>query len=424
MDRQDRARLRCLAQRYAEYAHGRPMAARREKWRLHNRLEERTFPFHIEDNGTYLRDLMPPLACTEPACRELEARLLHAVVSYERIDDDRIIPARFVVDWSTPVDSFCPELRFRHVDDGYGGSFGYESNRPVRDLEADFHKLRRRTATLDRAGTERRVEVAEEAFAGLLPVVVGRVGSYYSDGIMNKAVHALGMEELYLAMATRPEAVHRLFAFLAADNVALGQWEEEQGLLTRNNDGNQGYCSGSSQFTDEMPMPQPDDAPVRSRDRYGYLETQEAVGLSPAMFDEFLMPYLSGLAARFRLMKFGCCEPVHHLMPLLCRLHGLRKVSVTPWCDLRRLAAQCPPDIIWSRKPVPLKLCGDRFDPAELRAHLQETLEIGAGYFVEFVFRDTNRLTGAMQDRVAAACAMVRALTGHPEGSRENGTGV
>ena len=97
---------------------------------------------------------------------------------------------------------------------------------------------------------------------------------------------------------------------------------------------------------------------------------------------------------------------------------GLRKVSVTPWCNQEKLAASCRRDVIWCRKPVPLKLCGDTFDPADFRKHLAETLEIGKDFFVEFVFRDTNRLTGAMERQVAEACAIVRDLTGHREGAR------
>ena len=194
MDARDRTHLRELASRYAEAAHDEAMARRREKWRLHNRMQERTFPFHIEDNGTYLRDLLPALRCEEETCRQLEGRLLHALVSYERIDDDRIIPDRFVVDWATTLSPYCDELSFRHVDDGYGQSFGYESNKPIRDLDADFDKLHRRTPTLDRELTDRRAELASDVFQGLLPVEVGRPSSLYSDGIANKAVHLMGME--------------------------------------------------------------------------------------------------------------------------------------------------------------------------------------------------------------------------------------
>ena len=419
MTAKDMTRLRNLAGAYADIAHGEVMAQRREKWRLHNRLQERTFPFHIEDNGSYVRDLLPPVECEDAECRVLEHGLLHALTAYETINDDRIIPDRFVVDWYTPMTTWCETLRISRVADGHGGALGYETNKPIRDIEADFDKLAKRTITLDRENTQRRGQLAETVFRGLLPVEIGRTSSLYSSGISNIAVHLMGMQELYLAMVTTPEAVHRLFRFFAEDNLALGQWEEDQGLLTRNNDGNQGYCSGSSQYTDETDIPA--GKPVASTDRYGYLESQESAGLSPSMFDEFLMPHLSKLAAKFKLLKFGCCEPVHDFMPYLQRLHGLRKVSVTPWCDLHKLAETCRPDIIWSRKPVPLMLCGGSFDPHAFRAHLQETMEIGKNYSIEFVFRDTTTLTGDMVERVALACDIVRDLTGHPEGSRPKG---
>ena len=415
MTTKDKTRLRDLACKYAEYACGEPMALRREKWRLHNRLEERTVPFHIEDNGSYLKDLTPPLECEDGECRALEARLLRALVSYEKINDDRIIPDRFVVDWCTAMTAVCDELRITRADDGYGGNLGYKTNKPIRDIDADFAKLKHRAITLDRERTERMRRLVETAFAGLLPVEVGRPSSLYSNGITNKAVHLMGMQELYLQMAMAPDAVHRLFTFLAEDNLALGQWEEDMDLLTLNHDGNQGYCSGSSQYSDQTSVMAGEK--VRSADRYGYLESQESAGISPEMFDEFLMPHFTRFADKFKLLKFGCCEPVHNLMPQLQRLNGLRKVSVTPWCDLGKLAESCRRDVIWSRKPVPLKLCGERFGPDDLRAHLQETLDVGRDHFVEFVYRDTNRLTGAMVDRVARACDMIRDLSGRHEGS-------
>ena len=416
MPMKDRERLRNLAGKYAEYALGAPMAQRREKWRLHNSRREKTFPFHIEDNGSYFRDLMPPLECEGDGCKALEAQLLHALTAYERIDDDRIIPARFVVDWCTPSTGVCDELRFTRADNGHGNTKGYTTNHPIQDIDADFWKLEKSRIHHDREESDRRLSLAMDIFAGLLPVEAGRPGSAYSNGITNQAVHLMGMQELYLQMAMNPQGVHRLLAFLAQNNLELGQWEEEQGLLTSNHDGNQGYCTGSSLFSDETVPPA--GRKVRSTDRYGYLESQESAGISPAMFDEFVMPYLTPLAAKFKFLMFGCCEAVHHLMPSLVRLHGLRKVSVTPWCDLRVLTDTCPTDIIWCRKPVPLLLCDNTFSEAALRSHLQETLDVGRDYFIEFVYRDTDRLTGAMTDRVARTCAMMRAMTGHPEGSR------
>lgn len=411
-----KVRLRELACKYAEYACGEPMAQRREKWRVHNRLQEKTYPFHIEDNGSYLGDLMPALECEDKAYRSIEGRLLRAIVAYETINDDRIIPDRFVVDWCTPMTEVCEELAFTRADNGRGSSLGFKTNRPIQDIDADSGKLKKRTISLDREATERHAQLAKEIFSGLLPVEIGRPSTQYSNGITNKAVLLMGMQELYLQMAMNPDAVTRLLTFLAEDNMALGQWEQEQNLLTLNNDGNQGYCSGSSHYSDETASVSGDR--VMSSDRYGYLESQESAGVSADMFEQFLMPHFTRLASKFKLFMFGCCEPVHNLMPALQRLPGLRKVSVTPWCDLKKLAETCRQDVIWCRKPVPLKLCGETFSPEDLRAHLQETLDIGRDYFVEFVYRDTNLLTGKMVDRVASTCAMIRELTGHREGSR------
>ena len=412
--------LRSLAGKYAEYALGDVMTHRREKWRLHNSMQEKTLPFHIEDNGAYLRDLSPPLKCEDDKCRHLEGQLVRALVSYEKINDDRIIPDKFVINWATESSNYCDELQFTRSNEGYGGTFGYETNKPVKDIDGDFSKLKKRTVTLNKELTHQRYELAQDVFQGLLPVVIGEPGSLYSNGITNKAVHLMGMQNLYLQMAMNPEAVHRLLTFLAEDNLALGQWQEEQGLLILNNDGNQGYCSGSSQFTDEIPGREiKEGETILTTDSYGYLEAQEAAGLSPEMFGEFLMPHFLKLANKFKLMKFGCCEGVHDFMPHLHKLNGLRKVSVTPWCALEKLATNCNQNIIWSRKPVPLKLCDSTFDADDFRLHLKETLEIGKDYFIEFIFRDTNRLTGQMEHRLTEACEIVREITNHPEGRRQ-----
>jgi hypothetical protein len=416
MNATEKSRLISLAGQYAECARSPVMTARREKWRLHNTLQEKTCPFHIEDNGSYFADLTPPLECADPLARELEARLLHALTAYETIDDDRIVPDRFVVPWRVSLTPLCEELSITRADNGRGNTLGYSTSKPIQDLDADWHKLKKQVPRLDREGSERAAHLAREVFEGRLPVEIGRVNSLYSNGITNQAVLLMGMQELYLQMAMNPEGVHRLFSFLAENLLTLGAWEEDRHLLTLNHDGNEGYCTGSSLYSDETAVAAGEH--VMASDRFGYLESQESAGISADMFGEFVMPHFRRLADKFKLLMFGCCEPVHDLMPALQRLHGLRKVSVTPWCNLEKLVETCAPDIIWCSKPIPLTLCGDTYNPAEQRRHLREILDIGRDWFVEFVYRDTCLLSGAMQDRVAQTCATIREITGHPEGGK------
>ena len=155
MSNTDTIRLRQLAQKYAEYACGEPMVQRREKWRVHNRLQEKTYPFHIEDNGSYFNDLTPPLECESDEYRALERRLLHALVAYEMIDDDRIIPDRFVVDWCTQLTAICDDVRYTRADNGQGSSLGYKTSKPIKDIDADWDKLKKRSISVDRERTER-----------------------------------------------------------------------------------------------------------------------------------------------------------------------------------------------------------------------------------------------------------------------------
>lgn len=175
MDKKELLHLKKLAAVYAEYAHGEVMQKRRDKWRLNNGLAQKTYPFHIEDNGTFLKDLMPALQCTSDAGRYLENCLLYAIVSYEKINDDRIIPDRFVVDWITENSNYCEELAFIHTDDGHGGALGYETNKPIKDIDGDFAKLKKVVLTLKKDLTVKRSELADEVFRGLLPVVIAHL---------------------------------------------------------------------------------------------------------------------------------------------------------------------------------------------------------------------------------------------------------
>jgi hypothetical protein len=59
-----------------------------------------------------------------------------------------------------------------------------------------------------------------------------------------------------------------------------------------------------------------------------------------------------------------------------------------------------------------MKLCGKTFKPDEFEAHVRETLDIARDNFVELIFRDTCTLSGAMKDRVAEACKIIRRLIG------------
>ncbi len=407
----DRARLRALAGRCSEILNSAEMNARRERWRLSNRLLERTVPFVIEDNGAYFRDLAPKPECEGELAREFEAQLLQVIANFELIDDDRIFPPFLPVQWMISRPSLCPELEVHRAADASGRELGYETNTPLADLESGLPKLKRGEFKVDREGTLRKLEAARSAFGDLLPaaLVNGHVTGAPSS-MSQKAVTWMGMENFYMAMMDQPENVHRLFDIISTEAEDFLNWMLAENLVRPN--GGEFWCgSGSIAFSDELPRrPLDDKGPWLPEDCWGFTEAQEAVGVSNEMFAEFIFPYMERLAKRYGLIYYGCCEPIHPLWSTISKLKNLRKATVSPWCDQRKAAEFAGKSCVLSRKPHPMQLCGESFDPASFSAHVKETLDIAKDNFVELIFRDTCTLDGSMKGRVAQACGIVKSL--------------
>ncbi|MDD2710317.1 MAG: hypothetical protein PHV34_20225 [Verrucomicrobiae bacterium] len=307
----------------------------------------------------------------------------------------------------------CPELRMERVPDGTGRELGYETNTPLADLGKSFYKLKCRPFRVDRDETFRRLAIAAESFGDLLPAKIVTQNTYTAGlGLAANAVRLIGMDNFYLAMVDQPEEVHRFFDFVSTEAADFLDWLEAERLVTPNHGE---FCAGSGScgFTDELPVRSiREGEPVGVKDCWGWQEAQESVGISAEMYAEFIHPYQRRTSDRYGLIYYGCCEPVHQQWPILQQFKNLRKISVSPWCNQEVIAAAVEKNVVLSRKPHPLKLCGEKFDAKEFKTHVQETLEIAQNNYVELIFRDTCTLCGTMKDRVAEVCGIVRRLIG------------
>ena len=99
-----------------------------------------------------------------------------------------------------------------------------------------------------------------------------------------------------------------------------------------------------------------DGDPVRTRDQWVLLESQETVGVGPEQFEEFIFPYQLSVAEAFGRVYYGCCEPVHSRIAVVKRLPRLARVSVSPWADETVMAAELGADAVYSRKPSPSRI--------------------------------------------------------------------
>ena len=207
----DREILRGLAGRYAEIVFSEDMDNRRDIWRRTNDLIERSVPFIIEDNGSYFKDLMPGLECEGETEQGFERYLRRAICNYENIPDDRIYYSFFPVEWKISRSAICP-VEITRAADAQGRFLGYETDKPLADLEPGLKKLRREPFKVDREGTYREVELAKDIFGDLLPVkITTNAGTSTGNGMAQKAVTLMGMDNFYMAMLDQPDNVHRFF---------------------------------------------------------------------------------------------------------------------------------------------------------------------------------------------------------------------
>jgi hypothetical protein len=239
---------------------------------------------------------------------------------------------------------------------------------------------------VDRVASDRDFALAHELFNDILPVR-RRSWLWWTVGMTWEAAKLVGLENLMLLMCDQPEQVHRLMSFLRDEHLHFVTWCEQEGLLTPNN-ATDYVGSGGVGYTDEL---QPaSDIGCRLADRWGFAESQETVGISPAMFEEFVLPYQVPLLEKFGLNCYGCCEGLEgRIGAVLDNIPRLRRISVAPSANQEVLAQKLAGRYIFSRKPYPAHVCVGFNEPA-IRADLRHTLTVAHGQPLELILKDTH----------------------------------
>jgi hypothetical protein len=395
----ERAHLRELARKQAEYAALPVMAERRKMWYALNDGGTGARPPVVIEARTFDRDFMPEgvYRCASEDGRAIEYQLLRHIRNHELIDDDKVVPETFDIGWHVEIDELGFEIERRVMRDERGFDAGYQFIHPIKDLRRDLAILKPAACRVDRERTAARKAFLEELFGGALPVAV-RSGIFGQTMLTHRVIELMGMESFFTAMYDSPGEVHQLMAYLRDNALRVMRWAEAEELLVVNN-GNQTSFGSSFNFTTRLPAP--DSAagyggPARLADMWGSANSQETVGVSPEMFHEFCFPYYREVCEPVGLLYWGCCEPAHPFWADLRRLPHLKKVSISKWCDQKFMGEVLRgTGIVFSRKPDPRYLGVDvKLDEEGWAAHIRETLEAARGLPIEIINRDVYTVHG------------------------------
>jgi hypothetical protein len=152
------------------------------------------------------------------------------------------------------------------------------------------------------------------------------------------------------------------------------------------------HCTGA--YTNELPAPGYDQNSPRSKDLWMFSMAQMFSTVSPKMFKEFEVDYIKRIAERFGLVYYGCCDPLDKKMNQVRLIPNIRKISMSPWVDQARGAAEIGMDFVFSRKPSPAQLAFDNFDQELIRQDLQETVKVCEQHkcSLELILKDISTL--------------------------------
>lgn len=387
MDLKDKERLRALAAQQLELSQSPKMQECVKDWAALGRFQSRRPMVQLE-LATFEEEMIPQrMQCQDPQAREMELQFLRTMLPHLIYEDDKVVPEYFPVYWDTWFHLFDQVVDRQHSKDAEGREVGHRFVHPIQDLEQDQHLLQPSTFGVNRKKTSAYRDLCQDTFGDILPVRMSMGGLYAVP--TQKVVHLMGMENMMYAMYDYPELFKQMMDQIAQDYLAYFNWlEKEKLLLPTTSD--QPLAQGTYCFTDELPQSIPQDH-FTTRDVWGYLDSQESVSISPAMFEEFIFPCYEKIAARFGLLSYGCCEPVHPVwQSCLSRLDNLRRVSISPWCDEEYMGQQLKGrSIVYYRKPSPNYLGVDVvLDEEGLRQHITKTLRSARGCTLEITQRD------------------------------------
>jgi hypothetical protein len=383
----DRKIIRELAERYAAIA---ALPVQEEKRRLWSKLNglcpERPMVTIDQICWSEFTDDSLTLRCEDPECRGYEYWLRRVLYQWEHFPVDMVVDP-FVRVYKAVNNSgigLPTQENTAHLE-GFNDVLSHKYVNQINSLE-DVQRIAMPVVTHDIAETKRRHELADWLFDGIIDI---REEGYERDmSLWDPISQMMGVENALYAIIDQPDMMHALAKRMSDGYLCMLSQLEEQGLLPHHQ--SLIHCTGA--FTDELPAAGFDEAKPRTKDIWTWGQAQMFSTVSPAMFDEYEIAYAIPIYERFGLVYYGCCDPLDGKMNQVRKIPHLRKVSMSPWANQERGAAEIGKDYVFSRKPNPAFVGMDSFDEDLIKKEFAETLEVCKqnGCAVEFILKDIS----------------------------------
>ena len=324
------------------------------------------------------------LRSADPFCRHLEQELRRTLYAWNHMRCDMVVSPYVDVRKVIDHDGYGIWITEETIEQGDGNEIVSHRYTDQLATEADLDRIRTPTVALDVARTAELEAKAHQCLDGILDVRMQGMLEHFA--LWDDIEMWRGAEAVLFDLVDRPDFLHETCERLTRARLEELDALEALGLLGHGLD--RIHCTGA--WTTELPKPGFDPARPRAIDNWVAGRAQIFHSVSDAMFEEFVLPYQSRYYERWGLAQFGCCDALHDRVESIRRMPRVRKISMSPWADVRKGAEAIGPDFVFSRKPNPAMVAWNAWSPEAVVTDIRETLDAtrAHGCPVEITLKD------------------------------------
>lgn len=329
------------------------------------------------------------LKCKNEWARELETKLRREIYQWRHMQGDMVINGYLECPLAIHSTDFgIIEDVDLAVTDETSDIVSRHFNIQIQEPE-DIEKIQMPVVTHSEETTRVVYETMKELFSDIIPVQkVGQTHIWFTP--WDYLIRWWGIQEAMMDLVLRPDMVHAAYDRMVDAWMAELDQFVEMNLLSLDCR-NIRVGSGGYGYTGELPGEPYDPKHIKPRNMWGCSNAQIFSEVSPEMHWEFALEHDLRWLERWGLTYYGCCEPLHKKMHLLRKIPNLRKVSSSPWIEVKTMTEELGTDYVMSFKPNPAVFTGNAWSEDAVREELEEVIAAGEGRtHIEFIMKDIS----------------------------------